>query len=181
MDLKERMLKSKGVILRSWYEHLLSTYPPETARFMKREPNQFANPVGHTIRRGMEAVLEGFLQGSGEDSISAPLDSIIRIRAVQSFTPSQAIAFVLHLKWILRDSLREDIMENRVSTAELETWDSRVDRIALLAFDIYMKCRETIYENRVNEVKNQSFRLLKRANLVVELPDTKIDPDPGNT
>ncbi|NLI33960.1 MAG: hypothetical protein GX422_14455 [Deltaproteobacteria bacterium] len=181
MELNERMLKNKDAMLRKWFEHLLETYPPETARFMKREPNQFANPVGHTLHQGMEGVLEGFLQGMDPQKISSSLDKIIRIRAVQTFAPSQAVAFVLYLKRVIRDSLSDDIRENRVSPAVLETLDSQVDEIALLAFDIYMQCRETLYENRVNEVKNRSFRLLQRANLVVELPDTKIDPEPKHT
>lgn len=181
MEINERMLKKKGVVLRNWFEHLLGTYPPETARFMRREPNQFANPVGHTLHQGMEGILEGFLQGMDAGEISSSLDKVIRIRAVQSFTPSQAIAFVLDLKRVIRESLSDDIRENLVSQAALEALYSRVDEIALLAFDIYMKCRETLYENRVKEVKNRSFRLLQRANLVAELSDTEIDPEPKRT
>lgn len=175
MELDKRLLKEKGAILREWFDHVLGTYPPETARFMKREPNQFANPVGHTIHHGLEGVLEEFLQGMDADKMSSSLDQVIRIRAVQGFSPSQALAFIFHLKNIIRETLRDEIRGSQVSLHKLEELDSRVDAIALLAFNLYVGCREKLYENRVNEVKNRTFRLLQRANLVAEIPDPDSD------
>lgn len=175
MELDKRLLKKKGVILREWFDHVLGTYPPETAKFMKREPNQFANPVGHTIHHGLEGVLEEFLQGMDADKMSSSLDQVIRIRAVQGFSPSQALAFIFHLKDIIRETLKDEIRGSQISPRELGDLDSRVDAIALLAFNLYVGCRETLYENRVNEVKNRTFRLLQRANLVAEIPDLDSD------
>jgi len=175
MGFDKRLLKEKGAILRKWFDHVLGTYPPETARFMKREPNQFANPVGHTIHHGLEGVVEEFLQGMDIEKLSSSLDEVVRIRAVQSFSPSQAIAFIFHLKKIVRETLQDEIRGSQVSPSELEVFDSRVDEIALLAFNLYVGCRETLYENRVNEVKNRTFRLLQRANLVAEIPDLESD------
>ena len=43
--------------------------------------------------------------------------------------------------------------------------ESKIDTMALLAFDIYMKCREKIYEIKLDEVKGERerlFRLLER-------------------
>jgi len=51
-----------------------------------------------------------------------------------------------------------------------------VDEMALLSFNIYMQCRETLFENRVNEIKNRTFRLLQMTGVVEELPD--LDPVP---
>jgi hypothetical protein len=53
----------------------------------------------------------------------------------------------------------------------MEAFDSKVDHLALLAMDVYSQCREKLYEVRVGEVKNRSFRLLQRANLLVEIPE----------
>ena len=49
--------------------------------------------------------------------------------------------------------------------------ESRIDDLALLAFDVYMNCREKLYEIKANEAKNQVSRLLKKAGMIVELPD----------
>jgi hypothetical protein len=49
--------------------------------------------------------------------------------------------------------------------------ESRIDELALLAFEIYMQCREKIYECRVNEVKGQreiAMKLLERTNRILE-------------
>jgi len=35
-------------------------------------------------------------------------------------------------------------------------------------FDIYMMCREKIYELKANEVRNRTYRAFKRANLITE-------------
>jgi hypothetical protein len=49
---------------------------------------------------------------------------------------------------------------------QLSAFDSTIDDLALYAFDIYMKCREKIYELKANEAKNATFRLLQRAKLM---------------
>ncbi len=35
-----------------------------------------------------------------------------------------------------------------------------------------MKCREQIYEMRFNEVRNKTYSLLKKANLLYEIPES---------
>jgi hypothetical protein len=36
------------------------------------------------------------------DTVSTFLDGIVRIRAVQNFAPSEAVAFIFHLKKVIR-------------------------------------------------------------------------------
>ncbi|WP_157067602.1 hypothetical protein [Desulfosarcina cetonica] len=40
--------------------------------------------------------------------------------------------------------------------------------MALVAFDIYVACREKIFELKATESRNQFFGSLKRAGLIVE-------------
>ena len=84
---------------------------------------------------------------------------------MQDFKPSQAVSFVMELKGLVRGALGEG------HSAVLKDFDSRMDRMTLLAFDIYAKCRQRLFEIRVNEVKNQVGRLLERANLISEIPE----------
>jgi len=49
---------------------------------------------------------------------------------------------------------------------ELDKLEEDLDKLALQAFDIYMGCRERIFELRVNELRNLMFGALERANLV---------------
>ena len=127
----------------------------------------FANPVGLTISTEIETLYDEIIQGENTEKISSCLDSIIRIRAVQDFKPSGAVAFVLQLKQIIREELGDGLAD------EIRILDNRIDEIALLAFDIYSACRQKIFDIRVNEVKNQVGKLLERANLIVEIPEQR--------
>lgn len=177
MELEQFLLSEKRVLVTKWFDLVAGTYPPETARLLKKESNQFANPVGQTIFHGLSDLFEQFLGGAPRDGILSSLDRIIRIRAIQDFTPSQAVSFVFQLKEVVADRLQDESLEERFSAADLFEFSRKVDELALLAFDIYMQCREKLYEVRVTEVKNRTFRLLQRANLLAELSDDK-EPEP---
>ena len=149
---------------------ILETYPPDAAKFFKQEGNCFANPVGYTLLGEIEPLYRELLEGLDAEKISPFLDRIIRIRAIQDFSPSEAVAFVYFLKKVIREELASEIHENRLYE-DLLKFDSRIDELALIAFDTYMQCREKIYEIRVDEVRNRVFSLLKRADLICEVPE----------
>ena len=153
-----------------WFQLVLGTYPADTSRFLKQEKDRFINPVGYAISQEIEALYDELLQGMNSDKLAACLDNIIRIRAVQDFSPSQTIAFIFLLKKAIREELASEITENQVFE-ELLKFESRIDKLVLLAFDIYMKCREKVFEIRVNEAKAERERVLKlleRINLTME-------------
>jgi len=182
MKLESLLLQKKSMIINKWFDLILETYPAEAARFFKRKKDRFANPVGYTISEEIKGLYEELLCDRGvidSDKVSSCLDKIIRIRAIQDFSPTQAIGFVFLLKRVIRDELEEEIKEEGIAKDLLE-FELRLDRLALLSFDIYMKCREKIYEIRTNEIKNQLFRLLERSGMVYKIPEqeseeTRID------
>jgi len=166
MVLEYFLSQKKASILERWFYLTLETYPAETSRFLKQEKDRFINPVGYTISQEIEALYDELLRGMNPAKLSTSLDNIIRIRSVQDFSPSQAIAFVFLLKKAVREELESEIRENQLFE-ELLKFESRIDELALLASDIYVRCREKIYEMRINEVKAERervFKLLERAN-----------------
>lgn len=173
MSLYSLLSQHRNTIIKQWVNSVVETYAPETSRLLKKESNQFANPVGHTILHGIQAVYDEFVNGIDGEKLASHLDRIIRIRAIQDFSPAQSISFVFFLKQIVRDELQQDIRENRISSSELGAFDARVDELALLAFNIYAQCRETLFEVRLNEFKNRTNRLLQKANLLAEIPECK--------
>ncbi|WP_088553239.1 RsbRD N-terminal domain-containing protein [Calderihabitans maritimus] len=180
MKLENFLLQKKGAILKRWFDLLLEAYPDETVRFLKGEKNPFTNPVGHTIHQGIAGLYEGLLQGLDQDKTYTFLDNIIRIRAVQDFSPSQAVAFIFLLKKVIREELESEIRESRVSAEELLKFESKIDELALLSFDIYMECREKICDVRINETKNRLYRLLQKANLMVDYSEEEPDLQDGS-
>lgn len=173
IKLRNLLAENKPAILERWFDLILETYPADTSNFLKNQKNRFTNPVGHTISQGIDRLFEELLSETDFNPNvleSSPLYNIIRIRAVQDFTPSRAIAFILLLKKVIREELKDSLREDGIA-GELLTFESKIDDAALLSFDIYMKCREKIYEIKVNEFKNMTFRLLQRANLICEIEE----------
>ena len=166
-SLRGLIEKKKKDILHHWFEATLQTYAPDTARFYKDQKDAFANPVGNTTSEGLPVILDQLLNDFDLDVIKTYLDPIIRVRAVQDFTASQATAVILKLKKILRDCLADELRDaSRLK--ELLAFESRIDQLSLLAFDLYMNCREKIYEIAAHETRNQTFRAFKRAGLIVD-------------
>lgn len=178
MNLQDHLSKKKAAILRRWFKKILETYPADTSRFLKREKNPFANPVGSAISQGIEGLYEGLVRGTASAEASSFLDNIIRIRAIQEFSPSEAIGFVFSLKEAIREELKNEIGDKPFSN-ELLTFEARIDELALLSFDIYMKCREKLYELKSNEIRNRTFMLLERSEYVSGISEHDGVPESG--
>ncbi|MFH1373621.1 MAG: RsbRD N-terminal domain-containing protein [bacterium] len=170
MTLNSLLTQSKAAVLQRWRDLIVQTYPDEVSRFLQRETDRFANPVGDTIFRGTESIFDLLLnaQATPEDMTEA-VDGIVRIRSVQEFNASQAVVFVFLLKKAIREQLGEKVQGNGV-TDELLDLESRIDQIALAAFDCWAGCREQINDIRVNEIRNGVFKLRERINLPRDHP-----------
>lgn len=171
MNLKQHLLEKKPAILKKWFDAVAETYPKDTAGFLKKQKAQFTNPVGYTISEGIEGLFDALHQGMIPSTVSSFLDAIIRIRAIQDFAPSQALAFILQLKKVIRQELGNEVLQQQGIAEELVAFDSAIDDLALFSFDIYMNCREKIYELKANEARNMTFRLLQQARLIVDNQD----------
>jgi hypothetical protein len=56
---------------------------------------------------------------------------------------------------------------------KLALLENQIDALGLLAFDI-LCCRDKLYDIKANEMKNMTFRLLQKANMICEKPE---EPD----
>ncbi len=147
----------RAAMLERWFEASIAGSAPETVRFLHRQKDPFANPVGAALRRGLAAILDGVLDGTPAAELTEPLDGIIRIRAVQDLSPARALEFLPALKSLLWEDPTFDDDRRR----ELEL---RVDRVLLEAVNLYVACRERVYEIRVTEIRNRSMKVLERLN-----------------
>jgi hypothetical protein len=168
--LEKILEKNKAAITKKWFNLAAQTYAIDTAEFLKNQTDPFANPVGNTMLNGLDGILEQLIHTMDPQTLNSHLDSIIRIRAIQSFTPSQATAFILSLKRILREYLAKELQDSRLAT-EFADVESKIDLICLMAFDIYMQCREKVYQISANETRNRTFSAFERAGLIAESPD----------
>ncbi|MEA2060438.1 MAG: RsbRD N-terminal domain-containing protein [Thermodesulfobacteriota bacterium] len=168
MDFDQQLKKNKKTIIDKWFHAVISTYPEETARILVKSKNKFDNPVAVATQECIEDTFNLLLENrdlteqTEMDKIESALDAVVRIRAVQTmFTAEKAVGFVFRLK---------DIVKEETGTWN-ESFDSRVDQIALAAFNRFMKCREDIFLLKATESKRRIHRAFERAGLVEELSE----------
>ena len=58
MKLEELSKDKKAAIGARWLNYIYSMYEAETSRFLKREKDPHANPVGHALREGTVRILD---------------------------------------------------------------------------------------------------------------------------
>jgi len=154
----ELLERRQGIILEEWRALMRSSYPPEIAALLDRDPDRFLNPVGYAITRETETILRGLLAGEDVQALADSIDGLVKIHAVQVLAPSQAVGFIFLLKKAIKKALG-DAAETVPEMAKLE---SRLDDAALLAFDLYMRRRERVHEIRARELRDRSDRILER-------------------
>lgn len=164
-DLVNLIDQKKASIVKKWFDLTAQTYAPDTADFLKNKSDPFANPVGGSTLNGLKFLLDELIHDMDPQTINSHLDPIIRIRAVQNFTPAQATAFILSLKQVLRETLAKELRD-RHFVSELLEFESKIDQLLLLAFDIFIQCREKIYQIKANETRNRTFSAFARAGLI---------------
>jgi hypothetical protein len=167
MAFEKILAKKRSALLNRWFQVVLDSYPEETAQFLKTQKDPFANPVGRTIRDGLGGVLDLLLENKDVLDATPFLDDIIRVRAIQDFSPSQALVFVFQLKGVIRDTLAPDMEEGELSRQLLE-FEPRIDRLGLLAFDIFTNCRAQLHAIRVKEAEQRAGKYFERANALWE-------------
>jgi hypothetical protein len=170
MNLKEHLQENRSTIVDQWFETVVGTYQEETRGPLRRQNAPFTNPVGFNTRQGLEGLFDGLLKGMMPSETSRFLDGIVRIRAVQDFAPSEAVRFIFQLKNVVRSKLGETLQEPAMA-GERVSFESAIDDLALFAFDLYMQCRETIYDIKAKEARSMTFRLLQKAQLITEKQD----------
>jgi len=152
--LYELLLKNKSSIVSKWIKLILDSYSIESSKFFNIEKNQFSNPVGNTISTNVEKIFNEIVGDKDFEKTTLLLNDIIKIRAIQDFAPSEAVGFVLHLKKVIREELNNEIDQEKILDEFVEL-ESEIDRVALIAFDLYMESREKVFQIRMNEARSK--------------------------
>ncbi len=158
--------------IRDWFEAVIATYPAESASFFRDTKDQFSNPVGATLRRGVREIFEVVSGDSFDpDKAREALLPVVKLRAVQEFPPSVAIGFLFELPRIIARGMRRNDHETR---RFLERVSRNLEQAVLMAFDIYMDCKTKVFELKARQSRNQVGKLLVKKGLVDDLPDIGI-------
>ncbi len=171
MDLHAQLAQKKKAIVNRWFDRLMETYPADTAQFMRNQKDPFANPVGRNSYQSLIEIFDHIIDAFDRQTAQPLIDPIIRIRAIQNFSASDAVRFVFDLKSIVREAVSVDAGD-RTAWQVLADLFARIDSLGLLSFDVYMQCREKIYDLKANEMRARTFSAFNRAGLIKE-PDNE--------
>jgi len=141
-----------------WYDLVVGGYASETERFLREQKNPFANPVGTALREELGPIVDGILSDRDPLDLAPSLDRIVRIRALQDMPPSVAVGIILGLLQVF-DTVADD-----ATPAERDEFHRRVDAVLLVAFDVFDRCRQQVYDIRVKEIRNRSLKVMERLN-----------------
>jgi hypothetical protein len=146
----------REAIVDRWRALALEIYPQRASAFIAGERDRFQNPVGHAMGESLTDLYDGLVARAPAEEMRQALDRIVRIRAVQDLPPSEAVGFVFLLKQAIRD------VTGVADAGPLSRLHERIDRLALEAFDLFVHCREKIYDLRVREIRDRGLTLLER-------------------
>jgi len=158
--LEQVLLSRKGAILAEWRCAVLATYAAETHAFLASEKDPFCNPVGHVLNQTGDALFEIVMTGMERERAEEDLGDIVRVRAVQDFSPSRALSFVDAMRKAIRHEALPMVVEE-TGFRHLLCIESRLDEAMLVAVDLYVACKKRIDDIRVKEAKAEKERLLK--------------------
>jgi hypothetical protein len=158
--LEQALFRRKGAILEEWRRLVLATYAVETAAFLTSEKDPFCNPVGHVLAQTGDALFEIAMTGMERERAEEGLRDIVRVRAVQDFSPSRALSFVDAMRKAIRHEALPMVLEE-TGFGHLLSIESRLDEAMLVAVDLYVACKRLIDDIRVKEAKAEKERLLK--------------------
>ncbi len=153
-----KLTEAREALLEAWLARTLSTYPEEAARQLGSGGDPFANPVGQRLAKGLGEVIEGVcVDNKPARQLASALDEVVRVRAIQDFTPSAAVGFVLLLKGAAREV-------NGVPAEELRSFEHEVDELLLVAVDIYVACKSELFELRTRDMQRRTYHVVELAN-----------------
>lgn len=129
----------RDLFVQEWLACTLRTYPSQTGRFLSHERDPFRNPVGQMLRVALSA-LAGELFGSFDRTrVTASLGEVVRLRAVQEFTPAEAVEFVTLARHAVRGLAETE--SPRLAPGALDVLDARIDDMVVIAADLFEQCR----------------------------------------
>jgi hypothetical protein len=154
----------REIILGEWKQSTLDFYAAGAFKPAKKNVDRFGNPLVYTVTTALETILDEFINGVRTTRTNEALEDVVKIRSLQSEKPSTALAFLFSFKKSIADQLK-NLENEEINNEETEKIYSALDDLILTAFDIFMRCREKIYEIRSNEIKRRSYKLWERAGM----------------
>ena len=151
MQLTKLIEDNSSEIVDKWIEQVLASYPKEAVRFFSNQKDRFANPVGHEVKSVLLTLFKMILNDADLKEAIPHLRTLVKIRAVQTFMPSQAISIFHDLKKVVKSFC---LKGGGVPLDQWLAFEEKIDVLTYTVFDLYAECREQLYKIRIAELKS---------------------------
>ncbi len=146
------MASHRNEILLAMTQGLYEPYSPEAVSSFRRKVDPFENPIGSTFGRSASIIADGIASGMPPKAFRQTFDDMIRIRAVQGISPSEVMSFLFAVRKAL-SAVTAGRGDDYLSVSDLVEINEWIDGAIALCMDIYMECRENIFNLKVMEIK----------------------------
>jgi len=161
MTPKDLLTAKREEILKRWLDRVLEVYPPDTQSFFRQDKSPYSNPIGFTLRKGMEGIIDQILRPLSIEEARAILEPVMKVRAVENLPPSRGVDFILPLREIVSEIAREEKRKDLLGRDLLDL-NSRISRLALLGMNLYSECREKVNQLRIKESEKRAAEVQGR-------------------
>lgn len=176
MTLDKFLKKNKDMIVEQWFSMIIGTYSEQSVKYLSKKDNTFANPIGAITAVEIEQIYEHLIEPKIDFNISEHLEPIVRMRAVQDFSPAQAAEFILFLKKIVHKLVEEQNLQNDFS-ADMFQFESKIDDLLLNVFDLYVTAKTILIEMKAGQENRTWGKMVERLNKKYDYVDKHIDAD----
>jgi len=107
-------------------------------------PDPIENPFLCAARSDLRRIVEILLSDAPVDASTVIPEDLVRLRAVQDISAAEAVSHMFVLKDIVRERLSAD--------PGYEQLMQRLDFLALHTFNAYARCREALYQLRLQQI-----------------------------
>jgi hypothetical protein len=151
MTLKDLLAAKKEEILQRWLNRILEDYPPDTQTFFRQNKSPYSNPIGFTLLKGMQGVIDQISRPLSAEEARSILEPVMKVRAVENLPHCQKEKFILPLGEIVSEIVREEKRKDLISDQGWIELNSRIRWLVLLSMDLYSECREKVNRLRMKE------------------------------
>ncbi len=155
MALQDLLRGQRDRLVAEWLARVAACDPDPSSRLLKGDHDRFRNPIWYAYDQALPVVFDEVLGDMDRTRIASALDPVMHIRTVEALSATDATCFILLLKDVVRDALRNEPGE----PTGFETWrafGSRVDEVSLVAFDLFVACQEKLKDIRAGEAARRA-------------------------
>jgi hypothetical protein len=165
VSLAEFLEKSRTTLVSRWTDTAASVYPFAAVGLLRTQKNPFVNPAGRRADHLAELLFSAVLgQKHDEPALAAALEEFIRVQAVQDMPAERSLAVLFVYTDIFRAFLSERNKDPEMEDyAELLRMETRQNTLALSAFGMYARVRETLFAAQLEDTRRRHSQILRLA------------------